>query len=417
MKKYISIIFLFTIVLFTNSLFAQLDRSIQPKPGSAPEFKIGESKLFTLDNGLKVIVVENHKIPRVSYQLTIDVDPIMENDAVGYVEMAGELIKTGTTMKSKVEIDEAIDFIGSDFYTYQNGMYGLTLTKYRHEFLTIMSDVLLNPSYLEKEIEKSKKQQISGLVSSKTKPEFIANRVGQKLRNGSHPFGEIATEATIENITRDHIVKYYNTYYKPNTSYLVIVGDITLNDAEKDAEKYFGSWKKGDVPSHEYQFPNKNVGTRVVFINKDDAVQSYINITYPVNLKTGASDAILALLANDVLGSGVFSARLLSNLREDKGYTYGAYSRLSKSSHVGNFRAFAQVKSDVTEDAVNQFIIEMDRMKNELVDCIDLFFCRGIPRKLGEDLNGDEVETCLILSHLHFNILAVFELVEEEGAR
>lgn len=368
MKKYISIIFLFTLILFTDTLFAQLDRSIQPKPGPAPEFKIGESKLFTLDNGLKVIVVENHKTPRISYQLSVDVDPIMENDVVGYVEMVGNLMKTGTTKKSKTEIDEAIDFIGSEFDTYQNGMYGLALTKYRHEFLAIMSDVLLNPSYPEEEIEKSKKQQISNLVSSKTNPEFIAKRVGQKLRNGNHPFGEIVTEVTIENITRNHIVKYYNTYYKPNTSYLVIVGDISLKDAKKDAEKYFGSWEKGDVPTHEYQFPNKNIGTRVVFINKEDAVQSYINITYPVNLKTGDANDIPAQLANSILGSGAFSSRLLSNLRTDKGYTYGAYSSLSKSSYVGNFRAFAQVKSDVTEDAVNQFIIEMDRMKNELVD-------------------------------------------------
>lgn len=375
MKNKISIIFLFTIILFTDSLFAQLDRSIQPKPGSAPEFKIGESKLFTLENGLKVIVVENHKIPRVSYQLSVDVDPIMENDAFGYVDMVGNLMKTGTMNKSKVEIDEAIDFIGSELDTYQNGMYGLALTKYRHEFLTIMSDVLLNPSYPEDEIEKSKKQKNSNLVASKTSSDIIAYRVGQKLRNGNHPFGEIATEATIENITRDHIIKYYNTYYKPNTSYLVIVGDITLKDAKKDAEKYFGSWEKGDVPTHEYQFPNKNVGTRVVFINKDDAVQSYIYITYPVNLKTGDTNDIPAQLANDILGSGAFSSRLLSNLREDKGYTYGAYSSLSKSSHVGSFRAFAQVKSEVTEDAVNQFIIEMDRMKNELVDekTLDLF--------------------------------------------
>ncbi|NOQ25799.1 MAG: insulinase family protein [Bacteroidales bacterium] len=375
MKKHISIILLFTIILFTNSLFAQLDRSIQPKPGPAPEFKIGESKLFTLDNGLKVIVVENHKTPRVSYQLSVDVDPIMEKNAIGYVEMVGNLMKTGTTNKTKAEIDEAIDFIGSDLDTYQNGIYGLTLTKYRHEFLAIMSDVLLNPLYPEEEVEKSKKQQISNLISSKTNPKIIANRVGQKLRNGNHPFGEIITEATIENITRAHLVKYYNTYYKPNTSYLVIIGDISLKDAKKDAKKYFGSWEKGDVPAHEYQFPNKNIGTRVVFINKEDAVQSYINITYPVNLKTGDSDAIPANLANDILGSGAFSARLLSNLREDKGYTYGAFSRLSKSSNVGSFRAFAQVKSEVTEDAVNQFIIEMDRMKNELVDneTLDLF--------------------------------------------
>lgn len=368
MKNIKSIIIVVAILFLSNTLFAQLDRSIQPKPGPAPEFKIGEHQYFTLDNGLKVIVVENHKTPRISYQLTVDVDPVMENDAIGYISMAGDLMRSGTKNKSKIEIDEAVDFIGADLYTFQNGMYGLSLTSHKDEFLSIMSDVLLNPSFPEEEMEKSKKQQISGLVSSKTDPAFIANRVGQKLRNQNHPYGEISTESTIEKITRENLVNYYNTYFRPNVSYLVIVGDISLKQAKKDAKKYFGSWVKADVPKHEYQFPNKNVGTRVVLVNKDDAVQSYINITYPVNLKTGDPNAIPSVLANDVLGSGVFSARLISNLREDKGYTYGAYSRLSTDALVGYFSAYAQVASDVTEDAVNQFIIEMNRMKNELVD-------------------------------------------------
>ena len=368
MKNIKAVIILILAFFVTNIANAQLDRSVQPKPGPAPEFKIGEYQTFTLDNGLKVIVVENNKVPRVSYQLTVDVDPIYEKDAIGYVSMTGNLLRAGTTNRTKVEIDEAIDFIGADLYTFQNGLYGLTLTKHKDEFLQVLSDVLLNPTFPEDEIEKTKKQSISGLVSSKTNPGFIANRVGQKLRNGNHPYGEIESEKTIENISRDLLVNYYNKYYKPNTSYLVIVGDITLKDAKEDAEKYFGSWSKGEVPQHEYQFPNKNIGTRVALVHKEGAVQSYINITYPVNLKVGDKDAIPAIIANNVLGSGVFSARLLANLREDKGYTYGAYSSLSRDPLVGNFRAYAQVGTDVTDDAVNQFIIEMNRMKTEQVD-------------------------------------------------
>ncbi len=368
MKKIKSIILTLIVALFANVVFAQLDRSIQPQPGPAPEFKIGEHKTFTLDNGLKVIVVENHKTPRISYQLTVDVNPVFEKDAKGYVSMAGDLLRSGTNTKSKIEIDEAIDFIGADLYTFRNGMYGMTLTKHKITFLELMSDILLDPSYPAEEVEKTKKQKLAGLASSKTNPSVIANRVGQKLRNQQHPYGEIETESTIEKITRDHLVHYYNTYYKPNTSYLVIVGDISFKEAKKDAEKYFGAWEKADVPKQEYQFPNKNIGTRVALIHKDDAVQSYINITYPVNLKIGEKDAISGSIANNILGSGAFSSRLFSNLREDKGYTYGAYSSLSKNAYVGNFRAFAQVGTEVTDDAVNQFIIEMNRMKNEVVD-------------------------------------------------
>ncbi|MCK5168288.1 MAG: insulinase family protein [Bacteroidales bacterium] len=390
MEKLKSITLLLTVVLYTNILFAQLDRNVQPKPGPAPEFKIGEHKVFTLDNGLKVIVVESHKTPRVSYLLTIDADPVAENDAVGYASMTGDLMRSGTINKSKSEIDEAIDFIGADLYTFQNGIYGLALTKYKNEFLEIMSDVLLNPSFPEEEVEKSKKQQLSSLVSFKTDPGFIATRVGQKLRNQNHPYSEIITEASIKKITRDYLVKHYDTYYKPNISYLVIVGDITLKEVKNDAEKYFGSWKKADVPKHEYQFPNKNTGTRVALVHKDDAVQSYINITYSVNLKIGDQNTTPAVLANDVLGSGVFSASLLANLRENKAYTYGAYSTLLRDPFVGHFSAHAQVGTEVTEDAVTQFIVEMNRMKNEKVDdkTLDSFktVCTGRFTRSLEDL-------------------------------
>ena len=393
---------LFSLLLFffTTNVFAQLDRSIQPKSDATPEFKIGEYQYFTLDNGLKVIVVENHKIPRISYQLTIDVDPIMEKDATGFVSMTGELLRSGTTNKSKEEIDKAIDFISARLNAYQHGIYGLTLTKHKEEFLGLMSDILLHPTFPEEEFEKTKKQKISGLISDKTNPEFIANRIGQKLRNPNHPYSEITIEETIKNITKNHLVKYYNTYYKPNVSYLVIVGDITLKQAQKDAEQYFGSWQKATVPQHEYQFPNKNIGTRVALIDKENAVQSYINITYPVNLKPGDKNEISAALANDILGS-----HLSANLIEDKGYTCGTYSDLEKDELVGHFSAYAQVATEVTDDAVNQFIIEMNRMKDEQVDdeTLDLFKTARA-ESFARSLERPQVIAHLALNTLKYNL-------------
>ncbi|MCG8411619.1 MAG: insulinase family protein [Bacteroidales bacterium] len=368
MKKIKSIILLVLVLFVSSTINAQLDRSIQPKPGPAPEFKIGKHKTFTLKNGLKVILVENHKLPRVSFQLTIDADPIFEKEIAGTANFTGSLLKSGTSSKSKVEIDEAVDFIGAKLSTGLNGISGLTLTKHKDEFLSVFSDVLLNPSFPEAEIEKTKKQAISAMNSSKTDPKFISANVSQKLCFDNHPYGEIETEETINNITREGILNYYNKFYKPNISYLVIVGDITLRQAKKDAKKYFGAWERGSVDKFEYQVPNKNIGTRVAVVHKEGAVQSYINITYPVNLKVGDKNVIPALLANSVLGSGVFSARLISNLREDKGYTYGAYSDLTPDPLVGKFSASAQVATGVTDDAVNQFLIEMNRMGNEIVD-------------------------------------------------
>ncbi len=369
MKNITSIILtLFVAVLINYQATAQIDRSVRPEAGPAPEITIGEHQSFTLDNGLKVIVVENHKIPRVSYQLRIDVDPVMEGDAVGYVSMAGDLMRSGTENRSKQEIDEQIDFIGGNLSTYGNGIYASSLTKHSDELLELMSDVLLNPTFPEAELEKSKTRTISSLAASKTQPSAIASRVMQRIRFGeNHPYGEIQTEEKVKNITRDHCVNYYNTYYKPNASYLVIVGDINLKEAKTKAEKYFGSWKKGEVPSHEYELPQAPEKTKVVLSHQDGAVQSVINVTYPLELTPAHKDVIPVRLTNDILGGGVFSGRLMQNLREDKGYTYGARSYISTDELVGYFDASAEVGTDVTPDAVNQFLIEMRRMRDEKV--------------------------------------------------
>lgn len=369
MKNKISIVFTLLLALFIGvQAVAQLDRSVRPEAGPAPEITIGEHQSFTLDNGLKVIVVENHKIPQISFQLSVDVDPIMEKDAVGYVSMTGDLLRSGTKNKTKQEIDEQIDFIGGNLSTYGNGIYASSLTKHSDELLELMSDVLMNPIFPEDELENNKKRTISGLAASKTRPSSIASRVAQRIRYGdNHPYGEIQTEEKVENITRDHCINYYNTYYKPNTSYLVIVGDINLKEAREKAEKHFGNWKKGEVPSHEHEVPEAPEKTKVVLVHQDGAVQSVINVTYPLKLTPAHEDVIPVRLTNDILGGGVFSGRLMQNLREDKGYTYGARSSISTDELVGYFNASAEVGTDVTPDAVNQFLIEMRRMRDEKV--------------------------------------------------
>ena len=127
MKKLVYSIIILFLAITVN---AQLDRSIQPKPGPAPKIQLGDYELFTLENGLKVIVVENNKIPKVTYQLSLDIDPILEKEFAGYVTMAGDLLRAGTTTKTKAEIDEAIDFIGASLNTYSSGISGSVLKKH-----------------------------------------------------------------------------------------------------------------------------------------------------------------------------------------------------------------------------------------------------------------------------------------------
>ena len=366
MKKLIYTIF---IILLTLSVNAQLDRSIRPNPGPAPKIQLGDYKLFTLDNGLKVIVVENHKIPKITYQLSLDIDPILEENQAGYVGITGDLLRAGTTTKTKAEIDEAIDFIGASLNTYSTGISGSVLTKFSNDLLGIMSDVLYNPSFPAEELEKLKKQNISGIQASKNDANSIAQNINSAVIFGDkHPYGEITSEKSFENVTLDKCKDYYKTYFRPNTAYLIIVGDITLKEAQLQANKYFGKWEKGVVPTHSYKFPELNTFPRVVIGNRDGAVQSVIMVSFPLDFKTGNPDAIKASVMNSILGGGSLSSRINANLREKHAYTYGIYSSLKPDKLVGSFKVSGDVKGEATDSAMVELLYEIKRMISEPVD-------------------------------------------------
>nr|WP_321406668.1 pitrilysin family protein [uncultured Carboxylicivirga sp.] len=365
-------LFLFLSVLLAISTNAQLDRSKMPAAGPAPKINIKDAETFELKNGLKVIVVENHNVPVVSYSLSLDIDPIVEGEKAGYVSLAGDLMRSGTTTKTKAEIDEAIDFIGASLSTNSRSIYASSLKKHSGELLDLLVDVLYNPVFPQEELDKAVKQLLTSIKADKDEPSSIANNVtGALIYGKDHPYGEIMTEQTVESITVDDIKNYYQTYFRPNVAYLVIVGDITLKDAKKQAKTYFGKWEAKDVPEHKYEMPAKFDGPKVVVANKDAANQSTIDLTYTVNLKPGDTDLIKARVMNGILGGGS-SGRLFQNLREDKAFTYGAYSSLSSDDLIGSFSASAQVRTSVTDSAFTEIIYEMNKMRNELVDAADL---------------------------------------------
>lgn len=356
-------------IVYLVPLNAQIDRSTPPEPGPAPVIQIGDYQTFTLNNGMKVIVVENHNIPVVSFQLTLDIDPVMEYDAKGYVNMAGSLMRSGTTNRDKAEIDEEIDFTGASLSTFSTGMYGSSLTRHTDKLLDLMSDILINPSFPEDELQKNITQTITGLSTVKTDASAMVSNISTVLVYGrDHPFGEVTTEESVSNIRREMLIDYYNSYFKPNAAYMVIVGDIKTDEAEKLMDQYFGNWQPGDVPVHNYETPLPPEGKRVAMADRTGAVQSVVSVTYPVVLKPGDPDAIKVSVMNSILGGGVFSGRLMQNLREDKGYTYGARSSLSTNRLVSRFNARTEVRNSVTDSTISEILYEMHRMTDEPAD-------------------------------------------------
>jgi predicted Zn-dependent peptidase len=369
MKKFFPIITLsLALVVTACSSSKKLDRSIVPVAGPAPKIQIGQYQMTTLPNGLKLVVVENHKLPRVSYSINLDIDPIYEGNRAGYTMLSGELMKAGTKSRKKSQIDEAVDFMGASLSTSASGVFGSCLVKHSGEFLDLMSDVLLNPTFPTEELEKSRKQQLSNLVNEKTDPNSMSDQIGNVMKYGTnHPYGEVMSESSIKAITSDDLINYHQDFFRPNVAYLIVVGDITFADAQAQANKYFGSWKQKEVKNFKYVTPQVPAGNVVAFVPLAGAVQSVIDVTYPINLMPGTNDAIVAGVLNNILGGSGFQTRLMQNLREDKAYTYGAYSSISPDEWVGSFSAGASVRNAVSDSAVTEILFEMKRLVDEPV--------------------------------------------------
>jgi len=359
-----------SVLFLTYGMSAQkLDRSIRPKPGPAPTVQIGDAQHFVSSNGIKVYVVENHKIPKVSYSIDLDVKPALEKDKIGAAGFVGDLLKAGSKKMPKDEFNKAIDMIGGRISVGAEGMFFGSLKKHSNTLLSLASDMLLNPAFPQSELDLQKKQALSGLATEKDDPQAMSRNLGAMLNYGpNHYRGEVMTEATVNNIEMADVKNYYNTYFRPNVAYMAIVGDITLKEAKKQVEQYFGAWEKKTVPVATYQTPEGNKGAKVGIVNKSGAVQSVVKVTYPLDLKPGNKDVIPLKVANGILGGGA-TGRLFQNLREKHAWTYGSYSgvRTSQWANSGSFSASANSSAEATDSSIVEILKEMNKMRTEKV--------------------------------------------------
>ncbi|WP_431132840.1 M16 family metallopeptidase [Psychroserpens mesophilus] len=369
MKTKISAFILLFLISVVN-VNAQLDRSIQPKPGPEPSISLEVPSEFELKNGLKVLVVENHKLPRVSYSLNIDNKPIATGEKAGVETLIGSMLGNGTTSISKDDFNDEIDFLGASLSLSIGGGYAASLSKYSERILELMADAAINPLLTEEEFNKEKERLIEGLKTEEKSIDAISDRVGDALLYGSkHPYGEFVTEETVNNVTFGDAVAFYEKYFNPNNAYLVVIGDVDLNTVRKQVKKYFGDWEKSIDVSTSLPAVNPNAQyTQINFVDLPNASQSSIAVKNSVDLKMNDEDYHASIIANSILGGGG-EGYLFKNLREDKGYTYGAYSRLSANRYgAGSFSATAKVRNMVTDSAVVEALKEINRIKTETVD-------------------------------------------------
>ena len=368
MKTKISVFI--TLFLMSIGVNAQIDRSKQPQPGPAPKITLEVPGEFQLKNGIKVLVVENHKLPRVSYSLRLDNKPITEGEKAGVSSLLGAMLGNGTLNISKDDFNEEIDFLGARLGFGPQSAFASSLSKYSDRMIELMADAAINPLLTKEEFEKEKDKLIEGLKSEEKSVDAVAGRVGGALSYGvKHPRGEFTTEETVNNVQFEDVLAFYEKYFNPNNAYIVVVGDVEIKDVKKQLKKHFGKWEKTTSIDITLPDPKPNAQyTQINFVDMPNAVQSNISLTNNVSLKMKDADYHAVLIANKILGGG-FSSYLNMNLREAHGYTYGARSSVGTSRwNASRFRAGAAVRNAVTDSAVVETLKEINRIKTEPVD-------------------------------------------------
>jgi zinc protease len=359
--------------LFMQSVVAQkLDRSQKPKPGPAPVLTFADPVIYKLPNGITVLVVENHKLPKVTASYSIDAGPITEGAKAGVIDLLGGMLNEGTTTKTKVQFDEAVDQLGASVGVSAYGGSTSALTRYFNNAFLLMAEGLRHPSFPPASFDKLKSQALTGLKSNEKSAKAISGRVVDALAFGTnHPNGEFMSEKSLNSITLADVKASYKKYVTPSRGYLTFVGDIKPEAAKAIAIKAFGDWKGTPLTLPVLSKVKNLAKTEVDVIDLSNAVQSEVTVTNLIDLPLSSPDYHAVLLANQILGGGADS-KLFTNLREKHGFTYGSYSSAGSGRFQTSFKATAAIRNEKVDSAIVEILKEINVMRTEKVNAEDL---------------------------------------------
>ena len=400
-------IFIALSLVATVAASAQLDRSIRPAAAPARTPTIAQYQKFQLKNGLTVLLVEDHKLPRLGLTLSLDLGEVYEGPKAGTLSLMGDLLSEGTQSYTKEALDEKVDFIGARLGTGGSQVSAGGLSKYAKDLFALAAEVARRPTFPEAGFDKIKERTISGLKSQKDDPAAIQTSIFNARAFGAqHPSGELITETSVSQITLADCKMAYQTYWKPNVATLTIVGDIDLARAKALAEAHFGGWKGKFVQKQRFPAPADLNGISIQVANRPSSVQSNIQIGNTIQLPVGHPDLEALRVMNEILGAGS-AGRLFRNLREDKAYTYGAYSSFGTSRFTSIIEASAEVRNAVTDSAVEQFLLEINRIRTESVSADELRAAKNnLAGGFGRSLERPETVASMAGNTLIYNLPA-----------
>ena len=348
------------------------DTSKLPKPTANPKFTIPPIEKTKLSNGLEVWLVRQAELPIVSMNMVFKSGgPADPSGKAGLASFTSSLLNTGTKTRSAIDISNQLADIGANVNAgsgWDSANVSMqTLTKNLDKALDIYSDVIVNPTFPDKEFETFRRRALIGFQQRKDNANAIASVAYNALLYGkNHPYGNSlgGNETSVKSFKQSEIENFYQTYYRPNNAVLIVAGDTTMAALKPKLEKAFADWKQADVPMTSLPEISAFERPGVYLIDKPGAAQSVIMIGQ-VGVPRDNPDYYALQMMNSILG-GSGSARLFMNLREDKGYTYGAYSSFAFRRGAGPFTASAGVQTAVTKESVLEFIKELKGIRGDI---------------------------------------------------
>jgi zinc protease len=338
-----------------------------------------KSQEADLSNGVHLIVVEDHRAPQVFFQLLIDgaagyYDP---PSMPGLATFTAALMREGTTTKTSEQISEQLDRlaatvgVGAGISSGFAQVTGSGLTNNLDTVLALMADVLMNPSFPQVEVDRYKTRTKANFINQRTQPGFLAQERLNKALFGDHPSARVSpSPAALDALTRDALVEFHKTHYVPDRAILAVAGDISFEQAKSKAEAAFGAWKKSAAAVEAMRQPPTPGGPTISFVARPNSVQTSLRVgTQSIERTSPDYDALT--VANRVLGGGP-TGRLFMHLREEKSYTYGAYSNFGATRVVGSWSAFTDVRSEVTDAALTDLLDEIRQMRETPVPAKEL---------------------------------------------
>ena len=346
-------------------------RKSAPEPLAPVSFDIPRPHETVLKNGLRVIVFEDERLPLVSFRMAFSLGDI--NDPAGSTGMTSamtSMLTEGTENYSSRQLAEKIERLGagisassSDDFTTVSAS---SLSLYSSEILKLLAEVVLRPTFPEDELDLYRRNTVEHLKFQRSQPGFLAGEQAARLIYGEHPYSTVSPNADdIEHLDRDKVIAHHAATLIPNNAMFIVVGDVTRDELIAELNEHFGEWQEGSIAASDFAATPARDARSLTIVDRQGSAQSNIVLTN-LGVKRTDPDYFPLIVMNQVLGAGA-SSRVFMNLREEKGYTYGAYTRLGAKKLAGDFEATAEVRTAVTGDSLKEFFYELNRIRDEKV--------------------------------------------------